>query len=88
MRRASANVVSVVAKYAVPAGEWPDLLNFLFQCSQSAQEDHREVKFSVTCCAFDIDLMDVLFTWVNLILSFVGSIDPFQLFDRNDWEHF
>lgn len=43
MRRASANVVSVVAKYAVPAGEWPDLLGFLFQCSQSAQEDHREV---------------------------------------------
>ncbi|KAJ4874232.1 ARM repeat superfamily protein [Raphanus sativus] len=43
VRRASANVVSVVAKYAVPAGEWPDLLGFLFQCSQSAQEDHREV---------------------------------------------
>ncbi|XP_038984750.1 probable importin subunit beta-4 isoform X3 [Phoenix dactylifera] len=43
VRRASANVVSVIAKYAVPAGEWPDLLPFLFQCSQSAQEDHREV---------------------------------------------
>ncbi|RXH92312.1 hypothetical protein DVH24_033208 [Malus domestica] len=43
VRRASANVVSVVAKYAVPAGEWPDLLPFLFQCSQSAQEEHREV---------------------------------------------
>nr|ATG70913.1 ARM repeat superfamily protein [Juniperus phoenicea] len=43
VRRASANVVSVVAKYAVPAGEWPDLLPFLFQCSQSVQEDHREV---------------------------------------------
>ncbi|KAG1334688.1 importin-4 [Cocos nucifera] len=44
VRRASANVVSVIAKYAVPAGEWPDLLPFLFQCSHSAQEDHREVK--------------------------------------------
>ncbi|TYJ99765.1 importin-4 isoform X1 [Cucumis melo var. makuwa] len=43
VRRASANVVSIVAKYAVPAGDWPDLLPFLFQCSQSAQEDHREV---------------------------------------------
>ncbi|ERN00947.1 importin-4 isoform X1 [Amborella trichopoda] len=43
VRRASANVVSVVAKYAVPAGEWPELLPFLFQCSQSPQEDHREV---------------------------------------------
>ena len=46
MRRASANVVSVIAKYAVPAGEWPDLLPFLFQCSQSAQEDHKEVWFT------------------------------------------
>lgn len=43
VRRASANVVSVIAKYAVPTGEWPDLLPFLFQCSQSTQEDHREV---------------------------------------------
>ncbi|KAK6915147.1 hypothetical protein RJ641_020264 [Dillenia turbinata] len=43
VRRASANVVSIIAKFAVPAGEWPDLLPFLFQCSQSAQEDHREV---------------------------------------------
>ncbi|KAG9455538.1 hypothetical protein H6P81_000046 [Aristolochia fimbriata] len=43
VRRASANVVSIIAKYAVPAGEWPDLLPFLFQCSQSGQEDHREV---------------------------------------------
>ncbi|XP_020104438.1 importin-4 [Ananas comosus] len=43
VRRASANVVSVIAKYAVPAGEWPDLLPFLFQCSQSSEEGHREV---------------------------------------------
>ncbi|KAL7119547.1 hypothetical protein ACP275_02G069900 [Erythranthe tilingii] len=43
VRKASANVVSIIAKYAVPSGEWPDLLPFLFQCSQSAQEEHREV---------------------------------------------
>ncbi|XP_057430395.1 uncharacterized protein LOC130723389 [Lotus japonicus] len=43
VRKASANVVSIVAKYAVPSGDWPDLLPFLFQCSQSPQEDHREV---------------------------------------------
>ncbi|KAL2650159.1 hypothetical protein R1flu_018287 [Riccia fluitans] len=43
VRRASANVVSVIAKHAVPAGEWPELLPFLFQCTKSAQEDHREV---------------------------------------------
>ncbi|EPS73729.1 hypothetical protein M569_01025, partial [Genlisea aurea] len=43
VRRASANVVSIIAKFAVPAGEWPDLLPFLFQCIQSTQEEHREV---------------------------------------------
>ncbi|KAI3810363.1 hypothetical protein L1987_19975 [Smallanthus sonchifolius] len=43
VRRASANVVSIIAKCAVPGGEWPDLLPFIFQCSQSAQEDLREV---------------------------------------------
>ncbi|KAL8205840.1 hypothetical protein R6Q57_009391 [Mikania cordata] len=43
VRRASANVVSIIAKYTVPGGEWPDLLPFIFQCSQSAQEDLREV---------------------------------------------
>ncbi|KAM1113989.1 hypothetical protein FF1_046650 [Malus domestica] len=43
VRRASANVVSVIAKYAVPAREWSGLLPFLFQCSQSAQEEHRVV---------------------------------------------
>ncbi|TKY45452.1 hypothetical protein E2542_SST30585 [Spatholobus suberectus] len=43
LRKARANVVSIVAKYAVPSGEWPDLLPFLFQCSQSVQEDHRQI---------------------------------------------
>ncbi|KAK9069597.1 hypothetical protein SSX86_011501 [Deinandra increscens subsp. villosa] len=43
VRRASANVVSTIAKYAVPGGEWPDLLLFIFRCSQSAQEDLREM---------------------------------------------
>ncbi|CAM6009508.1 unnamed protein product [Sphagnum balticum] len=43
VRRASADVVSVIAKHAIPAGEWPELLPFLHQCSQSAQEEHREV---------------------------------------------
>ncbi|MFS7985893.1 putative importin-beta domain, importin beta family [Helianthus anomalus] len=43
VRRASANVVSIIAKYTVPGGEWPDLLPFIFHCSLSAQEDLREV---------------------------------------------
>ncbi|CAI8591539.1 unnamed protein product [Vicia faba] len=43
VRKASANVVSIVAKYAVPSGEWPELFPFLFHSSQSPQEDQREV---------------------------------------------
>ncbi|KAI7742673.1 hypothetical protein M8C21_027816 [Ambrosia artemisiifolia] len=43
VRRASANVVSIIAKHTVPGGEWPDLLPFIFQCSKSAQEDLREL---------------------------------------------
>lgn len=86
VRRASANVVSVVAKYAVPAGEWPDLLTFLFQCSQSAQEDHREVNSLLNSRLFDRFDGRFVHLWKSTLLV-VGSIDPFQLFDRNDWEH-
>ncbi|MCO5558950.1 hypothetical protein L7F22_012541 [Adiantum nelumboides] len=43
VQKASANVASVIAKHAVPAGDWPELLPFLFQCSQSPRENHREV---------------------------------------------
>ncbi|GBG68591.1 hypothetical protein CBR_g3136 [Chara braunii] len=43
VRRASADVVSIIAKHCVPSGQWPGLLPFLFECSQSSQEEHREV---------------------------------------------
>lgn len=65
MRRASANVVSIIAKYAVPAGEWPELLPFLFQCSQSAQEDHREVRTS-RCNLSECLLLDMIKKFPNL----------------------
>lgn len=68
VRRASANVVSIVAKYAVPAGEWPDLLPFLFQCSQSAQEDHREVSSS---CWKDFFLYSMCFFYSLSLFSIV-----------------
>ncbi|GJP51676.1 hypothetical protein CLOM_g10825 [Closterium sp. NIES-68] len=45
VRRASADVASVIAKHSVPNGEWPELLPFLLQCSQGQQEDHRELAF-------------------------------------------
>ncbi|KAI3752743.1 hypothetical protein L2E82_24780 [Cichorium intybus] len=43
VRRASANAASIIAKYAVPSGQWPELLPFVFHFSQSTHEDQREV---------------------------------------------
>jgi hypothetical protein len=43
VRTSVADVVGVVAKHTVPAGQWPELLGFLHQCSQSANAEHREV---------------------------------------------
>ncbi|KAI3509342.1 hypothetical protein L1887_24553 [Cichorium endivia] len=42
VRRASANAASIIAKYAVPSGQWPELLPFVFHFSQSTHEDQRE----------------------------------------------
>ena len=38
-----AGVVTVIAKHALPKGEWNELFAGLFQCSRSAAEDQREV---------------------------------------------
>jgi hypothetical protein len=38
-----ADLVGAIAKTAVAAGQWPTLLTFLHQCTQSPQADHREV---------------------------------------------
>lgn len=43
VRRATADVVSVIAKHTVPQGEWNQLLEFLYQCSSSDSKEHREV---------------------------------------------
>ena len=42
-----AGVVAAIAQYAVPAGQWPELLVFLGQCGQSAEESHREVALTL-----------------------------------------
>mmetsp|Transcript_7080 Transcript_7080/g.26039 ORF Transcript_7080/g.26039 Transcript_7080/m.26039 type:complete len:1099 (+) Transcript_7080:125-3421(+) len=47
VRRSIADVVSVVAKQAVPKNDWPELLPFLQQCFQSSSEEHREIALVV-----------------------------------------
>lgn len=43
VRRSMSSVVSVVARHALPKGEWPELFGFLLQCSQSGLAEHREL---------------------------------------------
>jgi hypothetical protein len=48
VRKGAANVVSAMAKKAfVGAAGWPELLDFLVQCTQSPNADHREVGLMV-----------------------------------------
>eukprot|EP00668_Euglena_longa_P038534 GGOE01049556.1.p1 GENE.GGOE01049556.1~~GGOE01049556.1.p1 ORF type:complete len:1106 (+),score=420.14 GGOE01049556.1:58-3318(+) len=43
VRTAVAHLVSVVGKLTIPSGQWPALLPFLLQCTQSDQPAHREI---------------------------------------------
>ncbi|TKY71277.1 importin beta-4 [Spatholobus suberectus] len=72
VRKARANVVSIVAKYAVPSGEWPDLFPFLFQCSQSVQEDHRQI-----CMLFYSSACRMRLAAVLELLPSIGSFLEF-----------
>jgi hypothetical protein len=47
VRRSVADLISAIAKIAVPHGQWDELLQFLFQCSQSENPQHREVALIV-----------------------------------------
>jgi hypothetical protein len=43
VRRGLADVIAATARQSVPAGQWPDLLTFLHQCSQADSAEHNEV---------------------------------------------
>ena len=47
VRRSVADLISTIAKIAVPHGQWNELLQFLFECSQSENPGHREVALVV-----------------------------------------
>lgn len=47
VRRSVADLISAIAKIAVPHGQWDTLLQFLFQCSLSENPGHREVALVV-----------------------------------------
>eukprot|EP01087_Luapelamoeba_hula_P011655 TRINITY_DN3193_c0_g1_i2.p1 TRINITY_DN3193_c0_g1~~TRINITY_DN3193_c0_g1_i2.p1 ORF type:complete len:806 (-),score=109.49 TRINITY_DN3193_c0_g1_i2:787-3204(-) len=43
VRHSIAEVIGIVARISVPLGQWPNVLDFLFQCTQSENPGHREV---------------------------------------------
>jgi hypothetical protein len=47
VRRSVAEVVSSIAKLALPAGQWPELLDCMLQLSQSQHAEHREAAIVV-----------------------------------------
>ena len=47
VRRSIAEVVSSIAKLALPAGQWPELLDCMLQLSQSQHAEHREAAIVV-----------------------------------------
>ena len=43
VRRCTADVVCVIAKHALPKGEWQELYGYVVQCAQDARSQQREV---------------------------------------------
>ena len=46
-RKGAANVVAALAKTTLLTGEWPELMQFCLQCTQSPNPDHREVAMTL-----------------------------------------
>lgn len=49
VRRALAIAVATISKTDVPAGEWPELLPWLHQCTRSGNDAHRETALVLLC---------------------------------------
>lgn len=77
VRRSVAEVVSSIAKLALPAQQWPDLLDYMLQLSQSQHAEHREVSMVVFMSLTDAlgDQMRPQFVQLQRIFS-AGLTDP------------
>ena len=53
VRRALAMAAAAVARIAVPAGQWPALLPWLHNCTQSPGEAQRETALMLICSLID-----------------------------------
>ena len=55
VRRSITSVAGVIARYALPRGEWSELLAFLSQCAQSATAEHRELAMVLLSALLESD---------------------------------
>lgn len=53
VRQGICGAIAVIARTAVPAGQWPGLLPWLHGCTQSASEAHRETALVLLCSLTD-----------------------------------
>ena len=53
VRQGVCGAIAVIARTAVPGGQWPGLLPWLHGCTQSANEEHREVALVLLCSLTD-----------------------------------
>ncbi|KAI5383371.1 hypothetical protein KIW84_070685 [Lathyrus oleraceus] len=83
MAIASANVISIVATYVVPSGEWPELFSSLLHSSRGPQEDQRELclvsrEEDVAIIAFEV-FDELTESFAPLLGDSVTSTIPFSL---------
>ena len=68
VRRSLTSVVGVVAKSALPKGEWPELAGYLFEATRSAAPEHRELSMQLLASLLDSeDVVEVLRPHFGLI---------------------
>ncbi|EFJ45451.1 hypothetical protein VOLCADRAFT_94324 [Volvox carteri f. nagariensis] len=72
VRRSLGHLVGVVARYSVPRGEWPGLLEFLGRCSGSGDAGHREVALTLLGSLAE-HVADHLADHVPSLIQVVGS---------------
>ena len=57
VRRSLASVASVIGRYALPKGTWPELFAFLTTCMSSATEAHRELAMMLLASLLESDVV-------------------------------
>jgi hypothetical protein len=74
VRRSVADLLSAIAKLALPVGQWPDLMQYLFECSQSQHGEHREAAILIFASLTDTIGDQLREHFKTLIGIFIGGM--------------